>query len=127
MDFIFTRLCYLIASQHGGSVSNNQSKLQLLKSLEQNPNLTQRQLSKELGISLGKVNYCLQSLIQKGFVKIDNFKKSNHKARYSYLLTPTGLEEKTKLTIEFLKIKAKEYEILKQEVDNLNKARVVNK
>jgi len=108
-------------------VSNNQSKFQLLKSLERDPNLTQRQLSKELGISLGKVNYCLQSLIQKGFVKVNNFKKSNHKPRYSYLLTPTGLEEKTKLTIEFLRVKAKEYKILKQEVDNLNKSRVVNK
>ena len=102
---------------------NKQSKYQLLKSLEQDANLTQRQLSKELGISLGKVNYCLQSLIQKGFVKINNFKNSKHKIQYSYLLTPTGIEEKTKLTIEFLKTKTKEYEVLKKEVEKLTNAK----
>ena len=98
---------------------NQQSKYQLLKSLEQDSNLTQRQLSEELGISLGKVNYCLKSLIQKGFVKINNFKNSNHKLQYSYLLTPTGIEEKTKLTIEFLKVKTAEYEALKEEVERI--------
>jgi EPS-associated MarR family transcriptional regulator len=102
---------------------NKQSKYQLLKSLEQDANLTQRQLSKELGISLGKVNYCLQSLIQKGFVKINNFKNSKHKIQYSYLLTPTGIEEKTKLTIEFLKTKTIEYEALKKEVEKLTNAK----
>ena len=101
---------------------NQQSKYQLLKSLEKNSNLTQRQLSKELGISLGKVNYCLQSLIQRGFVKINNFKNSNHKLQYSYLLTPKGIEEKTKLTIEFLKVKTEEYEELKKEVEKLTNA-----
>ena len=98
---------------------NQQSKYQLLKSLEQDANLTQRQLSEELGISLGKANYCLKSLIQKGFVKINNFKNSNHKLQYSYLLTPTGIEEKTKLTIEFLKVKTAEYEALKEEVERI--------
>ena len=98
---------------------NKQIKYQFLKSLEQDANLTQRQLSNELGISLGKVNYCLQSLIQKGFVKINNFKNSKHKIQYSYLLTPTGIEEKTKLTIKFMKTKAKEYEVLKKEVEKL--------
>mgnify|MGYP003688817199 FL=1 len=98
---------------------NQQSKYQLLKSLEQDANLTQRQLSEELGISLGKVNYCLKNLIQKGFVKINNFKNSNHKLQYSYLLTPTGIEEKTKLTIEFLKVKTAEYEALKEEVERI--------
>ena len=102
---------------------SKQNKYQLLKSLEQDPNLTQRQLSKELGISLGKVNYCLQSLIQKGFVKINNFKNSKHKIQYSYLLTPTGIEEKTKLTIEFLKTKTQEYEELKKEVEKLINAK----
>ena len=102
---------------------NKQSKYQLLKSLEQDANLTQRQLSTELGISLGKVNYCLQSLIQKGFVKINNFKNSKHKIQYSYLLTPTGIEEKTKLTIEFLKTKTIEYEALKKEVEKLTNAK----
>jgi len=103
---------------------NKQSKYQLLKSLEQDANLTQRQLSTALGISLGKVNYCLQSLIKKGFIKINNFKNSKHKIQYSYLLTPTGVEEKTKLTIEFLKTKTKEYEVLKKEVEKLTNAKI---
>ncbi|MDC0181916.1 MarR family EPS-associated transcriptional regulator [Candidatus Thioglobus sp.] len=98
---------------------NQQSKYQLLKRLEQDSNLTQRQLSKELGISLGKVNYCLQSLIQIGFIKVNNFKNSNHKTQYSYLLTPKGVAEKTKLTIMFLKAKTKEYKALKKEVEKL--------
>ena len=102
---------------------NQQSKYQLLKSLEKDANLTQRQLSEELGISLGKVNYCLKSLIQKGFVKIHNFKNSKHKHQYSYLLTPKGIEEKTKLTIEFLKIKTKEYEMLKEELERIKNAK----
>ena len=96
---------------------NQQSKYQLLKSLEQDANLTQRQLSKELGISLGKVNYCLQGLIQIGLVKVHNFKNSKHKIQYSYLLTPKGIEEKTKLTIAFLKVKTREYKALKKEVE----------
>jgi len=102
---------------------DQQSKYQLLKSLEQDANLTQRQLSEELGISLGKVNYCLKSLIQKGFVKINNFKNSNHKLQYSYLLTPTGIEEKAKLTIEFLKLKTEEYNALKEEVERIKNAK----
>jgi EPS-associated MarR family transcriptional regulator len=101
---------------------NQQSKYQLLKSLEQDSNLTQRQLSKELGISLGKVNYCLQSLIQIGLVKVNNFKNSKHKIQYSYLLTPKGVAEKTKLTISFLKVRTKEYEELKKEVEKLTNA-----
>ena len=106
---------------------DQQSKYQLLKSLEQDANLTQRQLSEELGISLGKVNYCLKSLIQKGFIKINNFKNSNHKLQYSYLLTPTGIEEKTKLTIEFLKVKTEEYEALKEEVERIKNAKTNKK
>lgn len=102
---------------------DQQSKYQLLKSLEQDANLTQRQLSEELGISLGKVNYCLKSLIQKGFVKINNFKNSNHKLQYSYLLTPKGIEEKAKLTIEFLKLKTEEYNALKEEVERIKNAK----
>lgn len=105
----------------GGSMSNQHSKYQLLKYLEKEPNITQRHLSKELGISLGKVNYCIQSLIEKGFVKISNFKNSKHKIQYSYLLTPKGIEEKTKLTIKFLKAKTIEYEALKKDAEKLLK------
>jgi len=100
-------------------VSNKQSQYQILKSLEQDSNYTQRQLSKDLDLSLGKVNYCLKSIIEKGFVKIDNFKNSKNKSQYSYLLTSKGVEEKAKLTVEFIKIKTREYEQLKDEIETL--------
>jgi len=100
-------------------VSNKQSQYQILKSLEQDPNYTQRQLSKDLDLSLGKVNYCLKSIIEKGFVKIDNFKNSKNKSQYSYLLTPKGVEEKARLTMDFIKIKTREYEQLKDEIETL--------
>jgi len=120
----FDLVAKIILLQPGGSMPNQQSKYQLLKSLEQDANLTQRQLSEGLGISLGKVNYCLKSLIQKGFVKISNFKNSNLKLQYSYLLTPKGAAEKTKLTIMFLKAKTEEYEVLKKEVEKLTNAEI---
>ena len=100
---------------------NTQSKYLLLKSVEHGKDITQRKLAHELGISLGKVNYCLKSLIDKGYIKIINFKNSNKKTQYSYLLTSKGVEEKTKLTIEFLKTKTEEYEMLKKEVKRINK------
>ena len=100
-------------------MSNKQSQYQILKSLEQDSNYTQRQLSKDLDLSLGKVNYCLKSIIEKGFVKIDNFKNSKNKSQYSYLLTSKGVEEKAKLTVEFIKIKTREYEQLKDEIETL--------
>ena len=100
-------------------MSNKQSQYQILKSLEQDPNYTQRQLSKDLDLSLGKVNYCLRSIVEKGFVKIDNFKNSKNKGQYSYLLTPKGIEEKAKLTMEFIRIKTQEYEQLKDEIESL--------
>ena len=100
-------------------MSNKQSQYQILKSLEQDSNYTQRQLSKDLDLSLGKVNYCLKSIIEKGFVKIDNFKNSKNKSQYSYLLTPKGVEEKARLTMDFIKIKTREYEQLKDEIETL--------
>ena len=100
-------------------MSNKQSQYQILKSLEQDPNYTQRQLSKDLDLSLGKVNYCLKSIVEKGFVKIDNFKNSKNKGQYSYLLTPKGIEEKARMTVEFIKIKTQEYEQLKDEIESL--------
>ena len=96
-----------------------QNQYQILKSLEKDPDCTQRQLSKDLDISLGNVNYCLKNLVEKGFVKIDNFRKSKNKTQYSYLLTPKGIEEKAKLTIEFIKIKTQEYNRLKNEIEDL--------
>ena len=97
-------------------VNNKDIRLDLLRKLEENPNYTQRELSKEMGVSLGKVNYCMKKLIEKGLVKLSNFSHNADKVSYIYLLTPKGIENKTKLTIEFLKIKIKEYEILQKEI-----------
>ena len=96
-----------------------QNKFQILQSLEQDSRLTQRQLCNDLGVSLGKVNYCLKSLIGKGFIKVDNFKNNNNKIQYSYLLTPKGIEEKAKLTLDFIRIKTQENDTLKQEIESL--------
>jgi EPS-associated MarR family transcriptional regulator len=100
-------------------VSRKQNQYQILKSLEQDSNFTQRQLSNNLGVSLGKINYCLKSLIEKGFIKIDNFRNNKNKVQYSYLLTPKGIEEKAKLTLDFIRIKTQEYDTLKQEIESL--------
>ena len=80
---------------------------------------TQRQLSNDLHISLGRVNYCLKSLIEKGFIKVNNFRNSSNKIQYSYLLTPKGVEEKARLTLDFIRIKTQEYDTLKQEIESL--------
>tara|TARA_B100000795_G_scaffold266797_1_gene250563 strand:- start:226 stop:525 length:300 start_codon:yes stop_codon:yes gene_type:complete len=90
----------------------------ILRKIQNNPNLTQRDLAKDLGISLGKFNYCLKALKLKGLVKINNFKKSDKKIRYLYMLTPEGISLKTKLTVNFMKIKMIEYEELKKEINN---------
>jgi EPS-associated MarR family transcriptional regulator len=93
--------------------------LQLLRQLELEPNLNQRSLAGRLGLSLGKANYCLRALVRKGLVKIDNFQRSDNKLAYSYLLTPSGLQEKTRLTVAFLKRKQQEYEQLQAEIARL--------
>jgi EPS-associated MarR family transcriptional regulator len=99
-------------------------KHKLLKLIQENPNLSQRDLAEELGISLGRINYCLKALIQKGYVKAKNFKNSKNKLAYAYLLTPTGFQEKAKLTLEFFEIKKREYEELKKEVEGVNQGRL---
>ena len=93
--------------------------LDLLRKIEANPEYTQRELSREMGVSLGKVNYCMKKLIEKGWVKLMNFSKNPNKVGYVYLLTHKGIEEKGKLTLSFLKIKIEEYEILKDEITKL--------
>ncbi len=93
--------------------------LDLLRKIEVNPECTQRELAKEMGVSLGKVNYCIKKLIEKGWIKTINFKQNPNKVGYAYLLTPKGIEEKTKLTFSFLKRKVIEYEILKKEINEL--------
>ena len=94
-------------------------RLDLLRRLELNPKYTQRELSREMGVSLGKVNYCMKKLTEKGWIKLTNFSHNSNKLGYMYLLTPHGIEQKAKLTILFLKIKMKEYAILKDEINKL--------
>ncbi len=91
----------------------------VMQALERNPDLTQRELSKELGVSLGKLNYCLKALIDKGWVKVGNFSHSKNKMNYAYLLTPKGISEKARMTQGFLYRKIEEYEALRKEIDLL--------
>jgi EPS-associated MarR family transcriptional regulator len=94
-------------------------RYRLLKLLEPNPRLSQREVARELGISLGKVNYCLRALVDKGWIKAANFKNSNNKIAYMYLLTRRGFEEKARLTALFLQIKVREYEALRAEIEQI--------
>jgi len=94
-------------------------RYKLLKLLEENPDMNQRQLARELGLSLGKMNYCLKALIAKGFVKARNFRNSKNKLAYAYLLTPHGIEEKVRLTFEYFRVVESQYEALRQEVKSL--------
>jgi len=91
----------------------------LLKTLEDNPSLSQRDLAKRLGVSLGKVNFCLNALVAKGCLKVNNFRNSDNKLAYAYLLTPQGVEQKARMTVIFLQIKMQEYEKLREEIDVL--------
>ncbi len=93
----------------------------LLKTLEGNPSLSQRDLAKRLGISLGKVNFCLNALVEKGCLKVNNFRNSGNKLSYAYLLTPRGVEEKARITVYFLKYKMQEYERLRAEIAELRR------
>jgi EPS-associated MarR family transcriptional regulator len=90
--------------------------LKLLKAIEANPEATQRELSAALGVSLGKANYCLKAVIERGWVKVGNFKANPNKLAYAYLLTPSGFTAKRKLTAAFLRRKVEEYEQLKAEI-----------
>lgn len=92
-------------------------RYRLLKLLEPNPHLSQREVARELGISLGKVNYCLRALVDRGWIKATNFKNSKNKSAYMYLLTPRGLQEKTRVTARFLHAKVREYEALRDEIE----------
>ena len=92
--------------------------LNIMRKIQNKPELSQRQLAQELGFSLGKINYCLNALKIKGLIKISNFKKNNNKLNYFYILTPKGFNEKKNLTIKFLKIKMQEYDTLLKELEN---------
>ena len=94
-------------------------RLQMLKHLQANPSLGQRQLAAQMGVSLGKVNYCLRALIEKGLVKLGNFRKNQNKLQYAYLLTPAGLEEKPASPRPSLKCKEAEFEAIRREIEEL--------
>lgn len=99
-------------------MEKNQDYLNLLIAIKKKPNISQRKLANELGFSLGKLNYCLNALKDKGLIKIKNFQKNPNKIGYAYVLTPKGLAEKTKLTLNFMRRKMKEYDELKSEFDS---------
>ena len=99
--------------------ARDELRLRVLRALEENPELSQRQLAAKLGVSLGGVNYALKALMERGFVKAENFRKSGRKVAYLYLLTPKGVVEKTSLAAAFLGRKLAEYEVLRQEIEAL--------
>lgn len=100
-------------------ILNDEARFTVLRRLADDPNVSQRQLAAELGISLGKVNYCLKALLDKGFVKAENFRNNQHKSAYIYLLTPAGIAAKAQATARFLARKEAEYERLAAEIDEL--------
>jgi|TARA_B100000780_G_C21008121_1_gene403580 EPS-associated MarR family transcriptional regulator len=99
-------------------MNKNQEYLDILRKIKKEPENSQRNLSKNLGMSLGKLNYCLNSLKKKGIIKIKNFKNNPNKMKYAYIITPKGLSLKTKLTINFMKRKINEYDELKKELNS---------
>ena len=103
-------------------MDDNQDHLNVLRSINNQPTLSQRKLAKNLGFSLGKLNYCLKALKDKGLIKIQNFQKKEKKIQYfKYIITPDGLSERTRLTINFMKRKMKEYDELKNELEGNKK------
>lgn len=98
---------------------SDEVRYKLLRLIEINPKMSQREVAQELGVSLGKVNYCLKSLVEKGWIKATNFKNSRNKVAYMYFLTPRGIEEKTRVTARFLKIKVQEYEELRAYIERI--------
>lgn len=101
-------------------MEKNQDHLDVLRKISKKPKVSQRKLANELGFSLGKLNYCLNALKKKGFVKIKNFKNNKNKINYIYILTPKGIAKKSLLTVNFMRRKMKEYEELKKELQNNN-------
>ena len=103
------------------NMSLDHQHLQLLKLLQAHPHLNQRELADKMGVSLGKVNYCMRALIEKGLVKLENFRHAESKRKYAYLLTPAGIAEKSAIMTRFLKSKMVEYERLKAEIELLKR------
>ena len=106
---------------------DEQDRFEVLRKIEKKPDSSQRKLAEELGFSLGKLNYCLKALQNKGWVKIQNFQQKTNKITYlKYVITPKGISERTNLTINFMKKKMKEYDELKKELKKINKENVDN-
>ncbi len=99
----------------------DETRYRILKLLEAEPHASQRRIADELGLSLGRVNFCIKALVEKGLIKVNNFRNSEHKRAYLYLLTPRGIEEKTVVTGRFLKRKLDEYESIKRELEELQR------
>ena len=97
-------------------MKNKEDHFNILRTINKNPNSSQRELADQVDVSLGKLNYCLKALKEKGYIKIKNFKKNPNKLNYIYVLTPKGISEKTKLTINYMRLKMKEYDELKKEL-----------
>ncbi|HEY8096656.1 MAG TPA: MarR family EPS-associated transcriptional regulator [Methylobacter sp.] len=125
----------LIVIQQGGSVFkpykillettlHEESHLKVLRLIESNPRMSQRDLAVAMGVSLGKTNYCIKALLDKGLIKMQNFRNSQNKLTYAYLLTPAGVEEKTCIAMRFLKYKMQEYERLHAEILELQREEV---
>ena len=105
-----------MAAENNG---NDEVHFRVMRLIQANPQLNQRELARQLDISLGKANYCLKALVEKGFVKAENSRRSDHKLAYAYLLTPAGIEEKARVTAAFLRRKMQEFEALKAEIAGL--------
>ena len=102
------------------ALAQEDTYFRVLRHLKENPDLTQRELAEKLGVSVGSLNYCLKALIEKGWIKVQNFSQSKNKFGYVYILTPRGIAEKAALTSGFLKRKHAEYETIKAEIESLN-------
>jgi EPS-associated MarR family transcriptional regulator len=100
---------------------SDEMRLKLMRLFEANPRASQREVARELNVSLGKVNYCLQALVKKGWIKASRFRNSRNKIAYRYLLTPRGIEAKATLTVRFLRIKMAEYQSLRTEIEQLRR------
>lgn len=102
------------------NTDNSEEELEILRKVEENPKLTQRQIAEQMGLSLGKINYLIKALLDKGSLKVGNFRKSDNKLGYLYLLTPDGAETKRKLTLLFLKRKSEEFDKLSREIQRID-------
>lgn len=100
--------------------NRSEEELEILRKIEENPKLTQREIAEHLGLSLGKINYLIKALLGKGFLKVNNFRRSDNKLGYLYMLTPAGVDTKRKLTLLFLQRKAEEFDKLKEEINRIN-------